>query len=1398
MDRVCESKFWDPSLTWNTTVPLFTPCFLKVGLIWAPVAFFWLFIPLEIYFISSTKKKLIPWSVLNISKLVIIFLMMALTIGDMSYQMVQFSKTGHVAPFEYYTPFLLFLTLAANAFVTLYQRKKGRITSAVLSLFWLFACIGTAVGYYTSLQKLYNENLNFDAEFEQYPFTMYVLYFAFSFTLFVFHGFADLKEKTSERESPEEKASFWSQITFFWFNPMAALGYRKPLTADDMWDLPEENTSKYLQAEFDKYWLPLVNKVLNHQKKVKTQLSRRYSEMPTDDNECKVTISPDELDKELPKLSILKPILKVFGWQLFFTGSLKFFSSLITFVNPLILDKVIAFVGSNDPYWMGVVYAIGMFLSSMLESFLNGQYEYRIYIIAMRIRSCVISVVYKKALTLSNSARKNFTVGEVVNLMSVDTQRVMDYVQMVNYLWSAPLQIGVAIYLLWQQLGIATLGGLSVMILMIPLNGTISVFIRNFQVSLMKEKDIRTKLMNEIMNGIKVLKLYAWENSFIKEVMKIRNREVDSLRAQAYLNGAITFVFSSAPFLVSLASFAAYVLIDSNNVLDANKAFVSLSLFNILRLPTAFLPMIITYTAMFVVSLKRINKYLQGDELDKSIIEHNQSERDPVVIENGTFSWTKSDPPTLTNLNFSVKEGSLVAVVGQVGAGKSSLLSALLGDMVKWCGRINVKGSIAYVPQQAWIQNATLRKNVLFTKRYDEPWYKRVLEACALAQDLEILPGGDQTEIGEKGINLSGGQKQRVSLARAVYNDADIYYLDDPLSAVDAHVGKHIFEEVIGPKGVLKKKTRILVTHRISVLPEVDTIVVLQNGKVSEIGSYSELLAKKGAFADFLIQYLQENAEEAVEEMPLDELNLMQEIAATIGVPPEVTRQLSKLSDGTDSDTASPAKSERSPSIIGSGDGLRKRAKSWKESYHRRASKKSVVEKPKTGTRLTEKEGMEVGSVKASVYVDYMKSYGYWNTFWTILSYTLSTAFSLGSSLWLSAWSADATDPVKSVDTKLRDLRLGVYGGLGGGEIVFTIVTALLMNLACLRASTILHNDMLNHIMHAPMSFFDTTPLGRLLNRFSKDIDTADVTIRFNIRMLLIMSFRTLGAVLIICLETPIFIVAAIPLGILYYFLQKFYIPTSRQLKRLESTTRSPVYSHFSETVTGATCIRAFRADQQFMTHSNNLVDINNESYYPSLGASRWLAIYLEFLGYTVVFLAALFAILARDTLSPGIAGLSVSYALQMTGQLNMLVRATADVETNIVSVERCLEYTKTPVEADWKNEKNKPDPSWPSDGHIKFEQYATRYREGLELVLKGISCNINPSERCGIVGRTGAGKSSLTLALFRIVEAAGGKILIDGVEIAKLGLHDLRSKLTIIPQCWSKTVSVLGQSIAT
>ncbi len=409
--------------------------------------------------------------------------------------------------------------------------------------------------------------------------------------------------------------------------------------------------------------------------------------------------------------------------------------------------------------------------------------------------------------------------------------------------------------------------GLALMVVAIPVNAGMASFTRKFQLEQMLNKDKRVKLMNEILSGVKVLKLYGWEKSFMAQILDIRDKEIHVLKKTGYLGAMINFIWISIPFLITLLCFATYIFMGDGNILTPDKAFVTLSYLNIMRMPMAVLPFMIIGLVQVGVSLDRVNRYMNGEDLNESAVGHDESEADPLVIQKGTFSWGKEEKPVLEDINIHVKKGSLTAVVGTVGAGKSSLISAFLGELDMDQGRVNVNGTVAYVPQQAWMQNTSLENNILFSKDSNRKRYTEIIGACALESDIAILPGGDQTEIGEKGINLSGGQKQRVSLARAVYSDADLYLMDDPLSAVDSHVGKHIFEKVISHEGLLKDKTRILVTHGITYLPKTDFIIVLKNGRVSEQGTYKQLIERKGDFADFLLEYMNEEDEEDVEEI---------------------------------------------------------------------------------------------------------------------------------------------------------------------------------------------------------------------------------------------------------------------------------------------------------------------------------------------------------------------------------------------------------------------------------------------------------------------------------------------------------------------------------------------------
>lgn len=533
--------------------------------------------------------------------------------------------------------------------------------------------------------------------------------------------------------------------------------------------------------------------------------------------------------------SVLPAMVLAYGGPFWYAGFIQLIINALTFASPLLLNQLIIFVTRSSAIrWQGLLMSFGLFLTTFMLAIFNGIYFKNTFLVGFRIRTGLISAIYRKALRISSSAKKDTTVGEVVNLMSVDAQRFFELVSYVHILWSGPLIIGVAIYLLWQQLQYGVIAGIVVMILIIPLSGIIAAKLRDLQVEQMKIKDERVKSMNEILNGMKVLKLYAWEPSFEKLVLGIRGKEMVVLRKAAVLNAGTYFVWTLAPFLVQLSSYITYVLLGGK--LDAQKAFVSAALFNILRFPMAMFPMMIAFMAQSWVSIKRINKFLNSEEIDPNNVTRHPSEN-ALSISNGTFSWG-GEQSTLRNISMKVKKEKLTAIVGQVGSGKTSLISALLGEMEKLTGDVNVDGSLAYVSQQAWIQNATLKENIIFGRTLNNELYEKVINACALAQDLAMLPGGDQTEIGEKGINLSGGQKQRVALARAVYSQADVYLFDDPLSAVDSHVGKHIFDNVLGESGMLKGKTRLLVTHAVVFLPKVDEIYVMVNGEITESGSY--------------------------------------------------------------------------------------------------------------------------------------------------------------------------------------------------------------------------------------------------------------------------------------------------------------------------------------------------------------------------------------------------------------------------------------------------------------------------------------------------------------------------------------------------------------------------------
>ncbi|KAK2187609.1 hypothetical protein NP493_160g03030 [Ridgeia piscesae] len=746
-----------------------------------------------------------------------------------------------------------------------FGRQQGVRCSGVLCLYWFLHLITASVILYSKIvrhvwQTANNDNISF---MHSTTFAMFALVVT---TQFILSALVDKRPDSAEydpNECPEDSASCLSVLTFWWFTGLVVKGYRRDLVHEDLWTLNKRDTSKHVSNLFEREW---QQEMLKYQRSMKSthsikvkaseaeiQLTLLHPRSDAGDSDSKV-----ESPSHTYQPGLVAALARTFGTSFLPAIVLKILFDILTFVNPLLLKLLIGFIADKTEHqWKGVLYALLLFVVAMVQSMLLHQYFHICFCVGMRVRTAVIAAVYHKALKLSNSARQSSTVGEIVNLMSVDAQRFQELTNYLNMLWSGPFQMSVCLYFLWAILGPSVLAGIAVMVLLVPINGYIAKATRKLQMEQMKHKDSRIKLMSEILNGIKVLKLYAWELAFLDKVLGIRSKELKVLKKAAYLNAASSFTWSCAPVLVSLTTFSVYVLSSPDNVLDAEKAFVSLALFNIMRFPLNMVPMLMASLVQVSVSVKRLKNFLKNEELDPKNLTIKSDSDHAISISNGSYTWGESgENGTLRNIDLQVQEGRLIAVVGVVGSGKSSLLSAMLGEMNTLGGDTIVKGSVAFAAQQAWIQNATLKENITFGKpQGNGVRYQKVLEACALMPDLEILPGRDDTEIGEKGINLSGGQKQRVSLARAVFTDADIYLLDDPLSAVDSHVGKHIFDKVIGPNGLLKNKTRILVTHSISFLPQVDQIVVISDGQITEQGTYQQLLSHKGPFSEILQTY---------------------------------------------------------------------------------------------------------------------------------------------------------------------------------------------------------------------------------------------------------------------------------------------------------------------------------------------------------------------------------------------------------------------------------------------------------------------------------------------------------------------------------------------------------------
>ncbi|XP_041505751.1 ATP-binding cassette sub-family C member 6 isoform X1 [Microtus oregoni] len=1337
-----DLRVWNQTQQEPVAHHLLSLCFLRTAGSWAPPMYLWVLGPIYLFYIHRHGRCYLRMSYLFKVKMVLGFALILLHTFNVAMPLWRIRQGMPQAPELLIHPAVWLTTMSFATFLIHVERKKGVRASGVLFGYWLLCCLLPAinVAQQASAGNFHHEPLHHLATY----LCLFLVVAEFMLSCLVDQPPFFSEDSQPLNPCPETEASFPSKAMFWWASGLLLRGYRKLLGPKDLWSLGRENSSEELVSQLEREWRRNCGVLPGHSKLFK---SKGLSAAAAPETEA--FLQPERS----PRGPLLRAIWRVFR-STFLLGTVSLvISDAFRFAVPKLLSLFLEFTGDRDsPAWTGWLLAVLMFLSACLQTLFEQQHMYRVKVLQMRLRTAITGLVYRKVLVLSSGSRKSSAAGDVVNLVSVDIQRLTESVLYLNALWLLFLWISICFVYLWQLLGPSALTAIAVFLSLLPLNFFITKKRSYHQEEQMRQKASRARLTSSILRTVRTIKSHGWEQAFLERLLHIRGQELGALKISTLLFSVSLVSFQVSTFLVALVVFAVHTLVAEDNAMDAEKAFVTLTVLSILNKAQAFLPFSVHCIVQARVSFDRLAAFLCLEEVDPNGIDSSPSRcssKDRISVHNGTFAWSQESPPCLHGINLTVPQGCLLAVVGPVGAGKSSLLSALLGELLKVEGSVSIEGSVAYVPQEAWVQNTSVVENVCFRQELDLPWLQKVLEACALESDVASFPAGVHTPIGEQGMNLSGGQKQRLSLARAVYRKAAVYLLDDPLAALDAHVSQHVFKQVIGPSGLLQGTTRILVTHTLHVLPQADQILVLVNGAIAEMGSYQDLLNRNGALVGLL----------------------------------DGARQRAGGGEGTHAEAAS----DDLGGFLGSG-----RPKSRPERLRpieSAAMKDRTTSEAQTepslddlkGTGLTtEEDSVQYGRVKNTTYLSYLKAVGTPLCTYTLFLFFCQQVASFCQGYWLSLW---ADDPVVDGRQKHAALRGWVFGLLGCLQAVGLFASMAAVFLGGVRASALLFRSLLWDVARCPIGFFECTPVGRLLNRFSKETDTVDVDIPDKLRTLLTYAFGLLEVGLAVSMATPLAMVAILPLMLLYAGFQSLYVATSCQLRRLESASYSSVCSHMAETFQGSPVVRAFQAQGPFTAQHNALMDENQRVSFPRLVADRWLAANLELLGNGLVFVATLCAVLSKAHLSAGLVGFSVSAALQVTQTLQWVVRSWTDLENSMVAVERVQDYTHIPKEAPWRLPTCAARPLWPTQGQIEFRDFGLRHRPELPLAVRGVSLKIHAGEKVGIVGRTGAGKSSLAWGLLRLQEAAEGDIWIDGVPITHVGLHTLRSRITIIPQ---------------
>ena len=1067
-----------------------------------------------------------------------------------------------------------------------------------------------------------------------------------------------------------------------------------------------------------------------------------------------------ELEKGRAKASLVKALLRAFGLRFTVMNFIIFLNEiLIRLTQPFMIGYIVRYLKQDDnadvddPRYVSPQFAKGMAALLVITSFIFSCSRHYCWLSLLRVGNCartaVTAMIYKKVLAMSRSSTEVTDVGQVINIIANDLNRFEDMAWNAHTFFLAPIMVALVVYESWIWLGPAWVSGFIVIVILVPIQSVMGRWFNKYRRSTTIITDKRVRLISEVIAAMKLIKVYCWEIPFASLIGTIREDEVRETKKTYYLkatNAALSFIGTNIMVFASLVTY-----VKMGNKLEPEMVYIVTSLFNAIKIAlTNNFSAAVGTGAESLVAVRRVEKLLMiheksntGRVFDPSI------EKGSIKALSYSGKWHEGlEKDSLSKINFQVDPGSLVIIVGSVGAGKTCLLWSLLGEIQHTSGQIKMNGGASYSAQESWCFGGSIRDNILLANQFNKEKYKKIIQVCSLERDLTLFDQGDLTHVGEKGYTLSGGQKARVSLARSVYHEADYYILDDVLSAVDPKVARHIFDQCI--KGYLKeqKKTVFLATHQLQFLDQADMVIYMQNGQTSAVGSYQELLETNKEFADYLDACRRQQEEEEKEKKRTQSLTV---------------KTSNSISEG--------------------------RGKCFSVSEDEKYRK--LMEEKKSEENLN--ESREYGSLGSRIYWDYFAA---GRSYLLIVAAAIVTIASQGlyhfTELWMSAWTSKATKIGTDKSTvseswvfQDEQSNIVLYSALIWSLFVLGFLRSSLVFALCLRCSINLHDGIFKRILRSPMLFFETNPMGRILNRFTRDLGIIDQQLPVTVSDLNYNLMSSLGVVLTTVVVKPWMAVPCFTLALIAIPFRLYYIRSARELQRLDSIARTPVYTHITETFYGLTTVRSFDLQQRMSDQYAKYLSDSVSCRFLVVAAGRVLGILLD--GFVCLYMMCICILLLempKGSISGGDAGVILSSSIWLIGMFQYAIRLTAEIETHMVSVERVLEYGRLPSEDDLDKPEvdDKLPKGWPKKGHVEFNKVSLRYSPKAPWVLKNVSFDVRPGEKIGIVGRTGAGKSSLISVLFRLVEP-DGRIIVDGVDTKTLGLRKVRKNISIIPQ---------------